>query len=98
MKFALSMLSTAVMTTMMLGLATPAIAQTEDTELTQQNDVMPITVTQIVDANDPSNTQNDNTAITNNEPHPAGKPTGLTTLIDPITHKSVDNSYPDRSV
>lgn len=94
MKFALSMLSTAVMTTMLLGLATPAIAQTEDTELTQQNDVMPITVTQIVDANDPSNTQNDNTAITNNEPHPAGKPTGLTTLIDPITHKSVDNSYP----
>ena len=94
MKFALSMLSTAVMTTMMLGLATPAIAQTQDTELTQQNDVMPITVTQIVDANDPSNTQNDNTAITNNEPHPAGKPIGLTTLIDPITHKSVDNSYP----
>ncbi|MGP5210006.1 TolC family protein [Psychrobacter alimentarius] len=94
MKFALSMLSTAVMTTMMLGLATPAIAQTQDTELTQQNDVMPITVTQIVDANDPSNTQNDKTAITNNEPHPAGKPTGLTTLIDPITHKSVDNSYP----
>ncbi|WP_201512023.1 TolC family protein [Psychrobacter alimentarius] len=94
MKFALSMLSTAVMTTMLLGLATPAIAQTEDTELAQQNDVMPITVTQIVDANDPSNTQNDNTAITNNEPHPAGKPTGLTTLIDPITHKSVDNSYP----
>ncbi|WP_201508742.1 TolC family protein [Psychrobacter alimentarius] len=94
MKFALSTLSTAVMTTMMLGLANPAIAQTEDTELTQQNDVMPITVTQIVDANDPSNTQNDNTAITNNEPHPSGKPTGLTTLIDPITHKSVDNSYP----
>ena len=94
MKFALSMLSTAVMTTMLLGLATPAIAQTQDTELAQQNDVMPITVTQIVDANDPSNTQNDNTAITNNEPHQAGKPTGLTTLIDPITHKSVDNSYP----
>ncbi|SJN36783.1 TolC family protein [Psychrobacter sp. JB385] len=94
MKFALSTLSTAVMTTMMLGLATPAIAQTEDTELAQQNDVIPITVTQIVDANDQSNTQNDNTAITNNEPHQAGKPIGLTTLIDPITHKSVDNSYP----
>ncbi len=94
MKFALSMLSTAVMTAMLTSLATPAIAQNQDTELAQQNDVMPITVTQIVDANDPSNAQNENATITNYKPYPAGKPTGLTTLIDPITHKSVDNSYP----
>lgn len=94
MKFALSMLSTAVITTMLMGLATPAIAQAQDTDLAQQDDVMPITVTQIVDADDPSNVQNEKATVTNNKPYPVEPPTGLTTLIDPITHKSVDNSYP----
>ncbi len=94
MKFALSMLSTAVITTMLMGLATPAIAQAQDTDLAQQDDVMPSTVTQIVDADDPSNVQNEKATVTNNKPYPVEPSTGLTTLIDPITHKSVDNSYP----
>ena len=94
MKFASSILSTAVITTMLMSLATPAIAQAQETDSEQQHDVMPLTVTQIVDADDASNVQNEKATITDNKPYLSQPPTGLTTLIDPITHKSVDNSYP----
>lgn len=93
MKFASSILSTTVITTMLMSLATPAIAQAQETDSEQQYDVMPLTVTQIVDADDASNVQNEKATITDNKPYLSQPPTGLTTLIDPITHKSVDNSY-----
>ncbi|MEN6670477.1 TolC family protein [Psychrobacter sp. B38] len=97
MKFALSTLSTAVMTVMLMGLATSA--HTQENSIGLQNDITPVAVTQIVDADTQNNALDDVTGATtvasadpetdNTEPR-----VGLTTLIDPITHKSVDNSYP----
>ncbi|MFT5428266.1 MAG: outer membrane protein TolC [Psychrobacter glaciei] len=116
MKFALSTLSTAVMTVMLMGLSVATSANTNMDNVESQNDVPPVTVTQIVDANDERQTGDatavqtdttlsvgDNTAI--NDPastmHSQGieqkgieQQSRLATLIDPITHKAVDNSYP----
>ena len=116
MKFALSTLSTAVMTVMLMGLSVATSANANMDNVESQNDVPPVTVTQIVDANDERQTGDatavqtdttlsvgDNTAI--NDPastmHSQGieqkgieQQSRLATLIDPITHKAVDNSYP----
>lgn len=112
MKFALSTLSTAVMTVMLMGLSVATSANANMDNVESQNDVPPVTVTQIVDANDERQTGaatavqtdttlsvGDNTAI--NDPasttmHSQGveQQSRLATLIDPITHKAVDNSYP----
>ena len=116
MKFALSTLSTAVMTVMLMGLSVATSANTNMDNVESQNDVPPVTVTQIVDADDERQTGaatavqtdttlsvGDNTAI--NDPastmHSQGieqkgveQQSRLATLIDPITHKAVDNSYP----
>ena len=112
MKFALSTLSTAVMTVMLMGLSVATSANANMDNVESQNDVPPVTVTQIVDADDERQTGaatavqtdttlsvGDNTAI--NDPasttmHSQGveQQSRLATLIDPITHKAVDNSYP----
>ena len=112
MKFALSTLSTAVMTVMLMGMSVATSANTNMDNVESQNDVPPVTVTQIVDADDERQTGaatavqtdttlsvGDNTAI--NDPasttmHSQGveQQSRLATLIDPITHKAVDNSYP----
>lgn len=112
MKFALSTLSTAVMTVMLMGLSVATSANTNMDNVESQNDVPPVTVTQIVDANDERQTGDatavqtdttlsvgDNTAI--NDPasttmysQGVEQQSRLATLIDPITHKAVDNSYP----
>ena len=93
MKFALSTLSTAVMTFTLMGLATSAHTQENSTEL--QNDMLPVAVTQIIDA-DAQNNALDDLPVTKNsiQTGSAESHVGLTTLIDPITHKSIDNSYP----
>lgn len=123
MKFALSTLSTAVMTVTLMGLAASHSANANDDINTPQNEVAPVVVTQIVDADTPSSLQDSSgiknsvqengTQITQTYKNPAQKnitknkaapietqpvkaePNGhLTTLIDPITHKSIENSYP----
>jgi len=125
MKFALSTLSTAVMTVTLMGLAASHSANANDDINTSQNEVAPVVVTQIVDADTPSSLQ-DSSGIKNSvqengtqiihtqtykspaqksiiknkaapietQPVKAEPNAHLTTLIDPITHKSIDNSYP----
>ena len=123
MKFALSTLSTAVMTVTLMGLAASHSANANDDVNTSQNEVAPVVVTQIVDADTPSSLQDSSgiknsvqengTQITQTYKNPAQKNITknkaapietqpvkaesnghLTTLIDPITHKSIENSYP----
>lgn len=123
MKFALSTLSTAVMTVTLMGLAASHSANANDDINTPQNEVAPVVVTQIVDADTPSSLQGNSgiknsvqengTQITQTYKNPAQKNITknkaapietqpvkaesnghLTTLIDPITHKSIENSYP----
>ncbi len=125
MKFALSTLSTAVMTVTLMGLAASHSANANDDVNTSQNEVAPVVVTQIVDADTPSSLQ-DSSGIKNSvqengtqithtqtdknlaqksiiknkaapietQPVKAESNGHLTTLIDPITHKSIENSYP----
>ena len=81
MKFALSTLSTAVITVMLMGMSVATSASANADIVEPQNDVPPVTVTQIVDANTQLQTANE-------------RKSNLATLIDPITHKAVDNSYP----
>ncbi|MBP3944955.1 TolC family protein [Psychrobacter sp. K31L] len=111
MKFALSTLSTAVMTVMLMGLSVATSANANMDNVESQNDVPPVTVTQIVNADDERQTGaatavqtdttlsvDDNTAINGSAStmHSQGieQQSRLATLIDPITHKAVDNSYP----
>lgn len=125
MKFALSTLSTAVMTVTLMGLAASHSANANDDINTSQNEVAPVVVTQIVDADTPSSLQGSsdiknsvqengtqiihtqtyknpvqNSIIKNKaapietQPVKAEPNAHLTTLIDPITHKSIENSYP----
>ena len=123
MKFALSTLSTAVMTVTFMGLAASHSANANDDINTPQNEVAPVVVTQIVDADTPSSlqgssgiknsVQENGTQITQTDKNLAQKSIiknkaapietqpvkaesngHLTTLIDPITHKSIENSYP----
>ena len=110
MKFALSTLSTAVMTITFMGLTAPALASATDHNIESPNEVTAVAVTQIVDADTQYSTQSSIQDIAQNNAHKneiknkrsttdtdmgqAEQKTGLTTLIDPITHKSIDNSYP----
>ena len=123
MKFALSTLSTAVMTVTLMGLAASHSANANDDINTSHNEVAPVVVTQIVDADTPSSlqgssgiknsVQENGTQITQTDKNLAQKSIiknkaapietqpvkaesngHLTTLIDPITHKSIENSYP----
>lgn len=125
MKFALSTLSTTVMTVTLMGLAAPHCADANDDTITPENEVAPVVVTQIIDADTPSSLQDNitqgntiqrngtqisqaqtyksptqksiikNKAATPNIELDKAKPNiALSTLIDPITHKSIDNSYP----
>ncbi|MDE4453685.1 TolC family protein [Psychrobacter sp. DAB_AL62B] len=100
MKFALSTLSTTVMTITLIGTAASTAASANENDIRAQNEVTPVAVTQIIDADTPINIQNVDklgrveTVTTNTEIDKAEHRKSLTTLIDPITHKSVDNSYP----
>ena len=98
MKFALSTLSTAVMTATLMSLAASHSANANDDIIMSQNEVAPVVVTQIIDADNQSVTRESslqNKAATTEKQTAKAEPnTGLSTLIDPITHKSIDNSYP----
>ena len=60
MKFALSTLSTAVMTVMLMSLAASHSANANDDTITSQNEVAPVVVTQIIDADNQNVTQKSN--------------------------------------
>lgn len=102
MKFALSTLSTAVMTITFMSLTIAPYASANDSTIKSQNALTTDNVTQIVDANHQKNHQNDSQKIgtqgsltvTTIESENAERQPNLSTLIDPITHKSIDNSYP----
>lgn len=94
MKFAISSLPSAIATLMLLGASNQTVASTHiNTDSDNQisisqssmatNAMIPATTTQIVDA-DPSYSALD---------QPKNSPT-LNTLVDPITHKNIANSYP----
>ena len=93
MKFALSTLSTAVLTVTLMGLTASALASANENNTGAQNEVTSVTVTQIVDADNQSLAQD---ASTTNNITPANteQQRKLTPLIDPITRKRIDNSYP----
>ena len=108
MKFALSTLSTAVMTITLMSIAASPSASANDNTIDSQNtgsqnEVAAVNVTQIIDADNQlnirnasnaGNVNNANIATTNSEIDQIKHKKGLTTLIDPITHKSIGNSYP----
>ncbi|MGP5549472.1 TolC family protein [Psychrobacter namhaensis] len=93
MKFALSTLSTAVLTVTLMGLTASAFASANENNTGSQNEITSVTVTQIVDADNQSLAQD---ASTTNNIKPANpeQQRKLTPLIDPITRKRIDNSYP----
>lgn len=93
MKFTLSALPTAMMTVALMSGPIVTYASTGSDNIESPDDMTPVTVTKIVDADNQIN----------NQPPIAPSPTlaethaeqsALNTLIDPITHKAVDNSYP----
>ncbi|WAI88068.1 hypothetical protein SC65A3_01531 [Psychrobacter sp. SC65A.3] len=127
MKFALSTLSTAVMTITLMSIAATASARASEHMNESQNEMIAVNVTQIIDADNQNNALsaldmvNQNiTSKTVSSKHAAsakkssinevsvksatirvdstsevsGRQAALSTLIDPITHKSIENSYP----
>ena len=97
MKLVLSTLSTAVMTVTFMGLAASTPASANENNIESPNEVTAVAVTQIIDA-DSADSQiiaQRRTAMANidTDTDKVKHPTGLTTLIDPITRKSIDNSY-----
>ncbi len=131
MKFALSTLSTAVMTITLISIVATTSARADDIN-ESQNEMIAVNVTQIIDADNQNDTPNAFTALNqdittqkvsarnifsaNNSStskssinkasaqtttthidstsDTSKRQAALNTLIDPITHKSVENSYP----
>ncbi|MEZ7516931.1 TolC family protein [Psychrobacter sp. NPDC078370] len=94
MKFILSALPTAMMTVAVMSVPVMTYASTDADSIEVSDDVTPVAVTQIIDAN--SLTENDKPAVApfHTVPNPQNvESQALSTLVDPITHKTVDNSY-----
>ncbi|MEN8624659.1 TolC family protein [Psychrobacter proteolyticus] len=94
MKFILSALPTAMMTVAVMSVPVMTYASTDADSIEVSDDVTPVAVTQIIDADSP--TDNDKPAIApfHTVPNPQNAESqALSTLVDPITHKTVDNSY-----
>jgi len=94
MKFILSALPTAMMTVAVMSVPVMTYASTDADSIEVSDDVTPVAVTQIIDADSP--TDNDKPTVT--PFHTVLNPQNvesqaLSTLVDPITHKAVDNSY-----
>ncbi|MGO2966292.1 TolC family protein [Psychrobacter sp. AOP22-C1-22] len=85
-----------------MSLTIAPFASANDNTIKSQNALTADNVTQIVDANHQNYSQNDSQKIgtqdsptvTTIESENAERQPDLSTLIDPITHKSIDNSYP----
>ena len=94
MKFILSALPTAMMTVAVMSVPVMTYASTDANSIEVSDDVTPVAVTQIIDADSP--TDNDKPAVAPFHTVPNlnnAKSQALSTLVDPITHKAVDNSY-----
>ncbi|NYR09663.1 TolC family protein [Psychrobacter sp. BI730] len=94
MKFILSALPTAMMTVAVMSVPVMTYASTAADSIEVSDDVTPVAVTQIIDADSP--TDNDKPAVAPflTVPNPQNfESQALSTLVDPITHKTVDNSY-----
>lgn len=94
MKFILSALPTAMMTVAVMSVPVMTYASTDADSIEVSDDVTPVAVTQIIDADSP--TDNDKPAVApfHTVPNPQNvESQALSTLVDPITHKTVDNSY-----
>jgi len=94
MKFILSALPTAMMTIAVMSVPVMTYASTDADSIEVSDGATPVAVTQIIDADRP--TDNDKPAIApfHTVPNPQNTESQtLSTLIDPITHKAVDNSY-----
>jgi outer membrane protein TolC len=94
MKFILSALPTAMMTVAVMSVPVMTYASTDTASIEVSDDVTPVAVTQIIDVD--SLTDNDKPAIApfHTVPNPQNAESqALSTLVDPITHKAVDNSY-----
>lgn len=94
MKFTLSALPTAMMTVALMSVPVVTYASTDIGSIQSQNNVPPMTVTQIVDADGQINNNKIAIAPSHTLADTHAEQRTLTTLIDPITHKAVDNSYP----
>jgi len=94
MKFILSALPTAMMTVAVMSVPVITYASTAADSIEVSDNVTPVAVTQIIDADSP--TDNDKPAVApfHTVPNPQNADLqALSTLVDPITHKTVDNSY-----
>jgi len=94
MKFILSALPTAMMTVAVMSVPVMTYASTDADSIEVSDNVTPVAVTQIIDADSP--TDNDKPAVApfHTVPNPRNAESqALSTLVDPITHKAVDNSY-----
>jgi len=94
MKFILSALPTAMMTVAVMSVPVMTYASTDADSIEVSDNVTPVAVTQIIDVDSP--TDNDKPAVAPFHTVPnsnKAKSQALSTLVDPITHKAVDNSY-----
>jgi outer membrane protein TolC len=69
-------------------------ASTDADSIEVSDDVTPVAVTQIIDADSPTDNNKPAIAPFHTVPNPQNAESqALSTLVDPITHKTVDNSY-----
>ncbi|QOD13625.1 TolC family protein [Psychrobacter sp. 28M-43] len=94
MKFILSALPTAMMTVAVMSVPVMTYASTDTDSIEVSDDVTPVAVTQIIDADSPTDNDKPTVAPFHTVPNPnKAESQALSTLVDPITHKAVDNSY-----
>ncbi|WP_296207888.1 TolC family protein [Psychrobacter sp. UBA3480] len=94
MKFILSALPTAMMTVAVMSVPVMTYASTDADSIEVSDDVTPVAVTQIIDADSPTDNDKPTVAPFHTVPNSnKAKSQALSTLVDPITHKAVDNSY-----
>ncbi|MGB2081768.1 MAG: TolC family protein [Psychrobacter sp.] len=94
MKFILSALPTAMMTVAVMSVPVMTYASTDADSIEVSDDVTPVAVTQIIDADSPTDNDKPTVAPFHTVPNPQNvESQALSTLVDPITHKAVDNSY-----
>ncbi|WP_394124195.1 TolC family protein [Psychrobacter nivimaris] len=94
MKFILSALPTAMMTVAVMSVPVMTYASTDTDSIEVSDDVTPVAVTQIIDVDSLTDNNKPTVAPFHTVPNPQhAESQALSTLVDPITHKAVDNSY-----
>ncbi|MFI8554135.1 TolC family protein [Psychrobacter sp. NPDC077938] len=94
MKFILSALPTAMMTVAVMSVPVMTYASTDTDSIEVSDDVTPVAVTQIIDVDSLTDNNKPAAAPFHTVPNPQhAESQALSTLVDPITHKAVDNSY-----